>query len=268
MADPGGLTTGAGVPDAILCLVRHAESTWIAEGRFQGRRDPPLSSLGQAQALLLADRLRDRSEAPALPLPAPPPAAIWHSPLERAAATARAVGKAVTPGGALHASEGLSELGQGDWEGLTHAEVELRWPGELSAWREDPLSHQAPRGESLSDGAERVVATVRAVLADLAPGPAGRDPSPGVTYPSPGVTPPSPGVMYPAPWVIVVSHDGILRLALLQLLGVPLERFWSFPFPLCGLSVVEVDQRRTRLRCHGLTDHLTAPSSVDRGGAL
>lgn len=254
MAHPGGLTASAPAVDAVLCLVRHAESTWIAEGLFQGRRDPPLSSLGRTQALLLAARLRSRSEPPALPLPAQPPVAVWHSPLERAAATARAIGEAVAPGGALDASEALSELGQGDWEGRTHADVELRWPTELAAWRDDPVRHHAPNGESLSEGAERVAAAIRAALAQLTTAPAERHHAPPASR--------------PVPWAIVISHDGILRLALLQLLDVPIERFWSFPFPLCGLSIVDIADGRARLRCHGLTDHLKAPYGVDRGGAL
>lgn len=255
MAHPAGLTAAPDVPDAVLCLVRHAESTWISEGRFQGRRDPPLSSLGEQQARRLAGRLRDRSAPPALPLPSSPPAAIWHSPLERAAATARAVGELVAPTQGTQASGALCELGQGDWEGLTHADVERRWPAELAAWRQDPLTHQAPNGERLRDGAERVAAAIRTILAELLHDPRRSQPAPDVAAP-------------PAPWAIVISHDGVLRLGLLQLLGVPLEHFWSFPFPLAGLSVIDIAGGRARLRCHGLTDHLTAPSGVDRGGAL
>ena len=47
---------------ATLVLVRHGESTWVAEGRFQGRQDPPLSELGQQQAQLVANRLAHRDE--------------------------------------------------------------------------------------------------------------------------------------------------------------------------------------------------------------
>ncbi len=254
MAHPGGLTARPDVPDAVLCLVRHAESTWIAEGRFQGRRDPPLSSLGERQARQLAARLRDRSQPPALPLPGSAPAAIWHSPLERAAATARAVAELIAPGQKLQASEALYELGQGDWEGLTHADVGVRWPVELAAWREDPLTHQAPNGERLRDGAERVAAAMRTILTGLSHDPERE----GATL----------GAASPAPWAVVISHDGILRLALLQLLRVPIDHFWSFPFPLAGISVLDIADGRARLRCHGLTDHLRAPTGVDRGGAL
>ncbi len=84
MADPPRLTAVEGA----LALVRHGESTWVAEGRFQGQGDPPLSPLGERQAALAGGRLRDPSAFPALPLPAVVPIGIWHSPLRRAASTA------------------------------------------------------------------------------------------------------------------------------------------------------------------------------------
>ena len=58
------------------------------------------------------------------------------------------------------------------------------------------------------------------------------------------------------PWAIVVGHDGSFKVALLALLDLPLTRFWSFPFALCGLTVVELRRGRVRLRLHNATDHL------------
>ena len=75
--------------DFTLYFVRHGESQWVAEGRFQGRDDPPLSELGQRQGLLTARRIARRARRPALPLPAGPPVSIVHSPLARAASAAK-----------------------------------------------------------------------------------------------------------------------------------------------------------------------------------
>jgi hypothetical protein len=58
------------------------------------------------------------------------------------------------------------------------------------------------------------------------------------------------------PWSIVVAHDGVFKVTLLTLFDLPLERFWLFPFALCGISVVELVGGRPRLRAHNLTDHL------------
>ena len=142
MADPPRLS---GV-EGSLALVRHGESTWIAEGRFQGRQDPPLSQAGARQAALVAARLRDPEAPPALPLPSSAPVGIWHSPLRRAATTAAAIAAARDRDVPLHADERLIELAQGEWEGLTHAEVTARFGEELEAWRVDAVGHHAPAG--------------------------------------------------------------------------------------------------------------------------
>src|SRR4051812_15103484 len=80
--------------DATLVLVRHGESTYVAEGRFQGRRDAPLSPIGERQAALVGTRLAERDAQTPLPIPAGTPATIWHSPLSRATQTARAIADA------------------------------------------------------------------------------------------------------------------------------------------------------------------------------
>ena len=68
--DPGG--TDALIPeglDATVVMLRHGESAWVAEGRFQGQGDSPLSEEGIEQAALAARRIADPSTAPALPIP-------------------------------------------------------------------------------------------------------------------------------------------------------------------------------------------------------
>ena len=99
MDDPPGehaLTADRGplVPDgldATLVLVRHGESTFIAEGRFQGQADSPLTPLGLRQAALVADRLAAPHASPALPVPTGRPLELVHSPLARTTQTAAAI---------------------------------------------------------------------------------------------------------------------------------------------------------------------------------
>jgi broad specificity phosphatase PhoE len=236
-----------------LVLVRHGESTWVAEGRFQGRGDPPLSTLGQQQAELVAGRLADRDRGTPLPVPAGPPIAIWHSPLARAAQTAQRIASR-QPGTALHPLEDLTEIGQGEWTGLTRAEVNEHWSAELAAWLRAPVDNHAPGGEALPDAAPRVATAVRGIIDALN---AAKAP--------------------PEPWALLVAHDGIFRLSLLTLLELPLERFWSFPFGLCAISVLTMRDGVATLRAHNLAEHLaplTGPSRAplaqtdDRGGAL
>ena len=60
------------------------------------------------------------------------------------------------------------------------------------------------------------------------------------------------------PWTILVGHDGVFKITLLTLFGLPLERFWMWSMDLCGITVVEFRAGRAVLRAHNLTDHLGA----------
>lgn len=170
---------------------------------------------------------------PTVPVPDHPPLAIWHSPLLRAAQTAQAIHAARGGDAPLQPLEELQELGQGEWEGRTHAEVRARWPDELAAWRRDPLVNHAPGGESLPDAMVRTAAAREVILRD-------RGNDAGST-----------------PWAIVVAHDGILRLLLLGLLGIAIEHFWSFPMTLASVSVIDLSGDVAQLRAHNLDAHVT-----------
>jgi broad specificity phosphatase PhoE len=244
--------------DAIVAFVRHGESELVAQGRFQGQADSPLTDLGRRQALLTARRIARRTRRPALPLPAGAPHAIVHSPLLRTAETATLIARAVSGGrgdAALAApvsvvpEAGLLEIGQGEWEGLPGKEIVERWGDLLAAWRREPLTAWAPGGESLADVDARVRPALRQLLAGLA-------------IAEPATAAPRSQVLGYAdvpsdePWSIVVGHDGVFKVALLALLDLPLARFWMLPFALCGISVVEIRGGRPRLRLLNATDHL------------
>lgn len=251
--------------DAVLAFVRHGESEWVAKGLFQGQGDSPLTELGQRQALLTARRIARRARRPILPLPAMAPHSIVHSPLARTTETATLIGRAVSTGRGgdavqapvpLHPDPGLLEIGQGEWEGIPSVEVTERWGPLLEAWRHDPQTAWAPGGESLAEVDLRARTALRGILADLATvaptSAAGRSQVMGYADP-------------PAddPWSIVVGHDGIFKVAMLALLDLPLARFWTLPFALCGISVVEIRNGRPRLRLHNATDHLADVQTVD-----
>jgi len=256
---------------ALLVLVRHGQSTWIAEGRFQGQADPPLSALGEAQAARVAARLGEPRETD--PMPPTAPLALWSSPLARAQATARHLA-ALPAWPPIRTAAGLREIGQGEWEGQPTTTVAERWPDALAGWRRDPTTHHAPGGEALADVDLRVREVLDQVLHDLRPlaarpatGAPGAAPSPS---PVPGYAA-SAASAAPRPWAVIVAHDGVLRLALLALLGLPLSAFWRLPFVLCGISVATIDAGAVALRAHNLAEHLGEPiglSETPRPGAL
>ena len=240
--------------DATIVLLRHGESRWITEGRFQGQGDSPLSELGRRQAALAAARLAHPQASPVLPIPSGAPVEIRHSPLARTAETAALVAAAMADRGAfgsapaLRPDPGLLEIGQGEWEGVLGATIAERWGDVLEGWRTDPLSAWAPGGESLLE----VDARVRASLA-IALGQLGAAAGTGVTRSHVLGYHEGPG---DEPWSLLVGHDGVFKVTLLALLDLPLGRFWSFPFALCGISVVELRRGRSRLRLLNAADHL------------
>lgn len=100
-----------------ICLIRHGETAWNAEGRYQGQVDIPLNELGQRQAALLAEAMEGESWD-----------RIVSSPLSRAHATAEAVADAVGLT-EIATDPRLMERAYGAAEGLTLVEREAKWPG-------------------------------------------------------------------------------------------------------------------------------------------
>ncbi len=252
--------------DAAVVLVRHGESTWVAQGRVQGRANPPLSVLGHQQAALVAARLAHPLAPPPLPVPTGRVLGCWHSTLDRAASTATAIAAACGPDLELHPDERLQEIGQGEWEGLTGADVQARFRQVRRGWQRDPVRVHPPGGESLPEVSRRAASFASELLAKL-----GEANPPGEAGSSAGLAIAAPA----APWAIVVSHEGLLRVLLLSLLDLPLDAFWRFPLGLCGISVVEVHNGRQSLRAHNMLDHLgpigavaPAPAASERDGPL
>jgi broad specificity phosphatase PhoE len=120
-----------------LYFVRHGESTWNVEGRFQGQLDAPLSDLGVRQARAVAQRIAREVQ----------PAAIVSSPLSRALRTAQIIGEACGIPGSI--DERLLEICHGEWQGLLKEDVMRRWPALYRQWHEVPASTTFPGGESL-----------------------------------------------------------------------------------------------------------------------
>lgn len=133
-----------------LVLLRHGQTEWNAGSRMQGQIDTDLTELGRNQAAAAAEVLAKRQ-----------PMAIVSSDLRRALDTATALGdRAGVP---VRVDQRLRETHLGDWQGLTHIEVDERAPGARLAWRDD--ARWAPHGgESRVDVAARSVPLVDELL--------------------------------------------------------------------------------------------------------
>jgi len=123
-----------------IVLVRHGETDWNRERRFQGHADMPLNDTGRQQARELADVLRGEELA-----------AVYTSPLRRASETAEIVAEHL--GLETRWLEGLREIDVGDWQGLTVDEVKARFPeGADVDWRSG-----WPNGETHEELGARVI---------------------------------------------------------------------------------------------------------------
>lgn len=107
-----------------ILLVRHGQSEWNAQSRWQGRADIALSELGQAQARAAAKSLG-------------PFDLIAASTLERASHTAAILAEALGMGPVIPMPS-LVERDAGEWSGLTRVDIERDWPGYLAANRRPP----------------------------------------------------------------------------------------------------------------------------------
>jgi broad specificity phosphatase PhoE len=173
---------GVAAPELRLFLARHGETSSNREMRYLGSRDEPLTEVGVRQAECLAAALAG------LPL-----AAVYASPLQRAAQTGLRIAEALRV--PLLAEPRLLEQRFGEWEGLTRAEVLGRGAAErerLLRWEADPAS-APPGGESLAV----VAARVRSLLGDLA-------------------------AAHPGAWVTLVTHVGPIKALLCAALAAPL----------------------------------------------
>ncbi|MDQ1445130.1 MAG: glucosyl-3-phosphoglycerate phosphatase [Acidimicrobiaceae bacterium] len=132
---------------ARLLLLRHGQSVWNAQQRWQGQADPPLSPAGEAQARAAAEWLAGHGFD-----------GVVTSDQQRARRTAELIADALgLPPPELE--PGLQERHVGDWSGLTVEEVTTRWPGQLEAWRAGHLE-RPPNGEGHTEFGQRVMEVV------------------------------------------------------------------------------------------------------------
>jgi len=216
-----------------LLLVRHGESTWNVEGRYQGRLDAPLSARGRAQAEALAARLQ--REQAAAGTAQQRLASIVSSPLARARDTALSCGGAL--GLEVTVDERLTEISHGEWEGKLRGEVASHWPEMLAQWRTSPQLVQFPGGEML----EEVALRFASFLHDL---------------------------RLAAGAVLATTHDVIVRVAVLRALGRELSAFNEVQVDNAALNEFSVEGGRLTVVRVNDTTHLGSLRSDTHTQAL
>ena len=135
-----------------LVLIRHGETDWNVEGRYQGQADPPLNARGLEQARRLAEKL----EGQGLNL-------LYSSPLKRAAQTAEVVAAGLDV--PMYLEPRLREIHQGDWQTRLRAEIASLYPETFKRWETEPWEVHPPGGEHLSQVQARVDAALDEIIA-------------------------------------------------------------------------------------------------------
>jgi probable phosphoglycerate mutase len=143
---------------ADIYLLRHGETEWSQDGRLQGQLDSPLTESGRRQARQLGALLAAHLDGAETPL------ICQVSPLGRAQETANLIR---AEAGHHLASEQLveprlSEIGFGDWEGLTFDEIEADWEDLIDQYDDLDWLFDAPNGE----GYERALTRIQSWLDD------------------------------------------------------------------------------------------------------
>lgn len=179
---PTGFTPPDRATATEFWVIRHGESTWNADGRYQGQTDVPLSAVGRLQAASLAERLTGQEFG-----------AVYSSDLLRASQTAQAVAERLAGAPPVQLDPGLREISVGELAGLMMTDIRQRFPEYLSALQADPWATRRPGGESMADLYDRCGAAFH-VLRERHPGQR----------------------------VLVFTHGGVVRVAVgLALGGVP-----------------------------------------------
>ncbi|MGC7094110.1 histidine phosphatase family protein [Amycolatopsis lurida] len=187
-----------------LVLWRHGETDYNAAGRMQGHLDSALTQVGWNQARFAAPALARFS-----------PELVIASDLHRATDTATVLTEAI--GVPLRIDKRLRETHLGEWQGLTGAEVDARYPGERDLWRTD-ATWAPPGGESRVDVADRAYE----VVADLMAADAGHT-------------------------VLLAAHGGLITALTARLLGLPVES-WPTLGGIANCHWVELGRRNEMWR--------------------
>jgi len=134
-----------------LLLVRHGQTNWNLEGRYQGGIDVPLNLQGQTRSEALAEELSvERIDV------------VYSSPLSRAVDTARPIAR--KHGLDVRIEPDLREIELGEWEGMPATVIAERYPELFRQWVEDPRPVRPPGGESILELHDRVIAAVDRII--------------------------------------------------------------------------------------------------------
>lgn len=184
-----------------VILVRHGETEWNSQNLLQGSTDVPLNDKGKLQAEKVSTFLKNV-----------PIHHAFSSSLIRAKDTASIILQHhnIT----LETRPALAEIHRGHWQGMTLDEIEMQYPEQFNLWRKHPHRLQNYSGETLQSASDRVWTEWCNLL----------NPSQS---------------QLKSRNVLVVAHEGVNRLLLCRLTGLPFSKFWEVPQHNTALNAID-----------------------------
>jgi probable phosphoglycerate mutase len=142
------------MPPPVLYYIRHGETDWNVEARLQGGRDIPINASGRAQADRCGEVLRDLLARDAID---PAGLDFASSPLGRTRETMERLRAVLQLDPATYRVDPrLIEVGFGQWEGCTLAELGARFPDAIAARERDKWNFTPPDAESYATMSRRM----------------------------------------------------------------------------------------------------------------
>ena len=219
------------IGDSRIILVRHGETDWNKEGRFQGQIDIPLNETGKNQAQKASDYLKsiDFNKA-------------YSSSMSRPSETAKIILGKNNNLSVLKLDE-LSEISHGLWEGKLEEDIKTTWPEMLNKWHQEPENVIMPEGESIEDVSRRSLNAWQSICKNQNKN---------------DVT-------------LVVAHDAVNKTLICNILGLSYSHIWTIKQGNGGITIVDIfddPEKDSVLSALNITTHLGNILDSTASGAL
>ena len=219
------------IGDSRIFLIRHGETNWNKEGRFQGQIDIPLNDNGKDQARKTSDFLKNTAFTKAF-------SSSMHRPYETAQIILQ--NNRDLP---IKKIDSLIEISHGLWEGKLESEIREKWPSLLKNWHNKPEAVIMPEGESIKDVSERSIKAFNKIC---------------ISQEVNDLT-------------LLVAHDAVNKTLICNILGISYSNIWMIKQGNGGITIIDLFNDASKppvISALNITTHLGGIIDLTASGAL